>query len=207
VDEHAAFMDALAQKGVLLFAGPLAGTEHGRLRVLLVADAKDEAEIHRHLADDPWLATPTAQHRQRRALEAPHRRRAARNGHLLAAHRGLATCLDGLAPYRRCDASYCLSSESHYLIAQAEARAGGAGHAARREPLLRAQLVEPVERVSNRHLADGAEAGALARRARVDLAAFLAVALAERFERDQPLVELLTADCERVPLLCSGPAT
>lgn len=50
-------MDALAQKGVLLFAGPLAGTEHGRLRVLLVADAKDEAEIHRHLADDPWLAT------------------------------------------------------------------------------------------------------------------------------------------------------
>src|SRR5947199_8769009 len=36
------------------------------------------------------------------------------------------------------------------------------------------------------------------RRARVDLAAFLAVALAERFERYQPLVELLTADSERM---------
>src|SRR5439155_4936097 len=36
------------------------------------------------------------------------------------------------------------------------------------------------------------------RRARVDLAAFLAVALAERLERDQPVVELLTADPERM---------
>src|SRR5262245_55459436 len=35
------------------------------------------------------------------------------------------------------------------------------------------------------------------RRARVDLAAFLAVALAERLERDQPVVQLLTADPER----------
>src|SRR3954452_11631024 len=34
--------------------------------------------------------------------------------------------------------------------------------------------------------------------ARVDLAAFLAVALAERLERDQPAVELLTADPERM---------
>src|SRR5919202_7134394 len=36
------------------------------------------------------------------------------------------------------------------------------------------------------------------RRARVDLAAFLAVALAERLERDQPVVEFLTADPERM---------
>src|SRR5436190_4511822 len=35
-------------------------------------------------------------------------------------------------------------------------------------------------------------------RARVDVAAFLAVALAERLERDQPIVELLTADSERM---------
>src|SRR5207245_7412532 len=34
--------------------------------------------------------------------------------------------------------------------------------------------------------------------ARVDLAAFLAVTLAERLERDQPIVELLTADPERM---------
>src|SRR4029453_13794721 len=36
------------------------------------------------------------------------------------------------------------------------------------------------------------------RRARVPPAPFLAVALAERFERDQPVVELLTADPERM---------
>src|SRR5216110_3176241 len=36
------------------------------------------------------------------------------------------------------------------------------------------------------------------RSARVDLAAFLAVALAERLERDQPIVKLLTADPERM---------
>jgi hypothetical protein len=36
------------------------------------------------------------------------------------------------------------------------------------------------------------------RRARVDLAAFLPVALAERLERDEPVVELLTADPERM---------
>src|SRR6476469_468794 len=35
-------------------------------------------------------------------------------------------------------------------------------------------------------------------RARVDLAAFLAVALAERLERDEPIVELLAADPERM---------
>lgn len=57
VEEHAEFMSALAQKGVVLFAGPLAGTEHGRLRVLLIANGEDEAEIYRHLADDPWLAS------------------------------------------------------------------------------------------------------------------------------------------------------
>src|SRR5207247_10951193 len=36
------------------------------------------------------------------------------------------------------------------------------------------------------------------RRARVDLAAFLALALAERLERDQPVVEFLPADAERM---------
>jgi uncharacterized protein YciI len=54
VGEHAAFMDALAVRGFVLFAGPLAGTEHGRLRVLLIVEAETENEIHRRLADDPW---------------------------------------------------------------------------------------------------------------------------------------------------------
>ena len=59
VTEHAAFMNALADRGFVLFAGPLAGTEHGRVRVLLIVNADDEDEIHRRLADDPWI--PTAQ--------------------------------------------------------------------------------------------------------------------------------------------------
>jgi uncharacterized protein YciI len=54
VDEHARFMSALTEERFVLFAGPLAGSERGRLRVLLIADADDEAEIHRRLADDPW---------------------------------------------------------------------------------------------------------------------------------------------------------
>jgi uncharacterized protein YciI len=55
VDEHAAFMDGLAREGFVLLAGPLAGSEQGRLRVLLIVDAEDEAEIDRCLAGDPWL--------------------------------------------------------------------------------------------------------------------------------------------------------
>jgi uncharacterized protein YciI len=52
--DHAAFMNTLAGEGLILFAGPLAGTEHGRIRVLLVADAPSEADIRHRLAGDPW---------------------------------------------------------------------------------------------------------------------------------------------------------
>ena len=55
--DHAAFMNALVDEGFLLFAGPLAGSEHGRVRVLLIANAEDEAEIHRRLVGDPWVTT------------------------------------------------------------------------------------------------------------------------------------------------------
>lgn len=54
VDDHAGFMNGLAEQGFVLFGGPLAGSEHGRIRALLVVEAVDEAEIHRRLADDPW---------------------------------------------------------------------------------------------------------------------------------------------------------
>ena len=57
VDKHAAFMDALADAGFVLFGGPLAGSEQERVRVLLIVDADSEAEIHRRLADDPWVPT------------------------------------------------------------------------------------------------------------------------------------------------------
>ena len=61
VSEHAAFMNALADQGFVLFAGPLAGSEHGRVRALLIVDAGSEAEIHRRLADDPWSPTDQLQ--------------------------------------------------------------------------------------------------------------------------------------------------
>jgi uncharacterized protein YciI len=54
VNDHAAFMNALADEGLVLFAGPLAGSERGRIRVLLIGDAASEDEISRPLADDPW---------------------------------------------------------------------------------------------------------------------------------------------------------
>jgi uncharacterized protein YciI len=57
VTEHAAYMNALADEGVVLFAGPLAGSEHGRIRVLLLIVSDDEAEVRRRLADDPWART------------------------------------------------------------------------------------------------------------------------------------------------------
>lgn len=54
LSDHATFMNALAERHVVLAAGPLAGTEQGRIRALLIIDADDEADIHRRLADDPW---------------------------------------------------------------------------------------------------------------------------------------------------------
>ncbi len=57
VGDHAAFMSALADQGFVLFGGPLAGSEHERVRVLLIVNADSEADIHRRLADDPWVSS------------------------------------------------------------------------------------------------------------------------------------------------------
>ena len=57
VADHAAFMNGLAEEGSVLFAGPLAGTETGRLRALLIMSADGEDEIRRRLHDDPWVRT------------------------------------------------------------------------------------------------------------------------------------------------------
>ena len=51
-DEHAAFMDALVEEGVIVLGGPV-GAGDG-LSTLLVCDVKDEAEIRARLAEDPW---------------------------------------------------------------------------------------------------------------------------------------------------------
>ena len=57
VNDHAAFMNALADEGFVLFGGPLAGTENERVRVLLIVNAESPEEIHQRLADDPWALT------------------------------------------------------------------------------------------------------------------------------------------------------
>lgn len=49
-DEHAAFMEELADDGFVVLGGPVGdGT-----RTLLIVDAEDEAEITRRFDSDPW---------------------------------------------------------------------------------------------------------------------------------------------------------
>ncbi len=50
-DEHAAFMDALADEGFIILGGPLGD---GEKIFLLIIDAESEQEIHARLAYDPW---------------------------------------------------------------------------------------------------------------------------------------------------------
>jgi uncharacterized protein YciI len=57
VEAHVAFMNALGDEGIVLFAGPLAGSEQGRVRALVIVDTDDEAAIHARLAADPWALT------------------------------------------------------------------------------------------------------------------------------------------------------
>jgi uncharacterized protein YciI len=51
-DEHAAFMDALTEEGVVVLGGPI-GEGDGDSS-LLVVDVESEAEIRSRLAEDPW---------------------------------------------------------------------------------------------------------------------------------------------------------
>ena len=51
-DEHAAFMDALTEEGVVVLGGPI-GEGDGD-DSLLVVDVESEAAIRARLADDPW---------------------------------------------------------------------------------------------------------------------------------------------------------
>jgi uncharacterized protein YciI len=53
-NDHAAFMNARAAEGLVLLAGPLAGSERGRIRALLILEARSEDDIHERLSDDPW---------------------------------------------------------------------------------------------------------------------------------------------------------
>ena len=49
-EEHAAFMDGLAEDGFVVLAGPIGDWQ----RIFLVVDAASEAEVEAQLAADPW---------------------------------------------------------------------------------------------------------------------------------------------------------
>jgi uncharacterized protein YciI len=49
-DDHARFMDGIAEEGFLLMAGPLEG---GR-ETLWIVEADSEETIRRRMAEDPW---------------------------------------------------------------------------------------------------------------------------------------------------------
>lgn len=51
--EHAAFMDALVEDGVVVLGGPLADG----LRVVLAVEAESEDDVRGTLARDPWSET------------------------------------------------------------------------------------------------------------------------------------------------------
>ncbi len=57
IADHAGFMEGLAAEGLVLFAGPLAGSEADRIRVLVIAEAADGAELRARFAADPWEGT------------------------------------------------------------------------------------------------------------------------------------------------------
>lgn len=51
-EEHAAFMDALAEEGVIVLGGPVDPTH-----AVIVVRSADEREAERRLAEDPWKKT------------------------------------------------------------------------------------------------------------------------------------------------------
>lgn len=48
--EHAAFMDGLVADGFILFGGPVGDGQ----QTLHVVEARDEDQVRRRLAEDPW---------------------------------------------------------------------------------------------------------------------------------------------------------
>ena len=54
--EHAAFMDALVDEGVIVLGGPV-GDPHEGDETVLVVDVESEDEIRGRLAPDPWAGS------------------------------------------------------------------------------------------------------------------------------------------------------
>jgi uncharacterized protein len=53
-DEHAAFMDGLAEKGVVILGGPVDSDDPEDI-VLLAVEAADEEAVCAAFAPDPWM--------------------------------------------------------------------------------------------------------------------------------------------------------
>jgi uncharacterized protein YciI len=51
--EHAAFADGLAERGVIVFGGPIGGGA-GDDVALLAINATDERDVHEIFSNDPW---------------------------------------------------------------------------------------------------------------------------------------------------------
>jgi uncharacterized protein YciI len=54
-EAHAAFMDQLAQDGIIVAGGPLGGEDHAR-RVMHIVLAPDEETVETGMTADPWTA-------------------------------------------------------------------------------------------------------------------------------------------------------
>ena len=53
-DEHAVFMDALADEHFVILGGPL---KYSRHRALLICATPNETVLRKRLAEDPWMRT------------------------------------------------------------------------------------------------------------------------------------------------------
>ncbi|HYB75995.1 MAG TPA: YciI family protein [Nitrososphaerales archaeon] len=56
-NEHAAFMDALADEGFIVLGGPL--KNYPKHRTLLIFDAPDQETVRARMAADPWIRDGT----------------------------------------------------------------------------------------------------------------------------------------------------
>ena len=54
-DEHARFMDALAEDGTVIFGGPVGEDLEGE--ALLLLDLESEEAVRERLAADPWMGS------------------------------------------------------------------------------------------------------------------------------------------------------
>jgi hypothetical protein len=58
-DEHAVFMDVLAEEQFVILGGPLHYSKH---TAMLIVNALNEVFLRKRLAEDPWMRTGVLRH-------------------------------------------------------------------------------------------------------------------------------------------------